>query len=551
MKKKLQLAMTAAFMAILILPSLSWGVLRLIGLKNPAVMERLDYDLGENRNKVPFPESFSLNEFTKQLEAYYNDRAPFRSVLIRWNQRFSGKLEAVYQASVEPRLIAWLYGSETPGSPDLPALPSVDLAGNMSGTGQTQGNGTAGAQGSNAPGTSGNGSTGAQGNGTAAPPDSAASPVPSGEKHNYLVAEQRQPTCAEEGSVTYRCGDCGDTYTETLPATGHTADARVVEPSYLNYGYTEYSCTVCGKTWRDSFVQKPVDNSYFPPKQAGDYTVLGRYNWLFYRGNATLSYYRGMNILSEQEMAEYLAVLQQLQDVCDKKGIRLVFMVIPNKEEVYGEYMPTYQIAETPKRDERLAAYITENSDIEFLYPLEELKAGKVRYDTYYQYDSHWNNAGGFLGAQALYKALGMPVTDFLDWSVTETQGAPTGLIATGGLDPANYPEDHDYTIEYRPEVQLLDVEGEKNILCSTGIYRAWSDCGNDEKLVLLGDSFRVAMLPYLERDFGEICVAHRDEKGKVKQDIREADVLAVTAVERFDKAVFETAQALIGYLSD
>ena len=30
-----------------------------------------------------------------------------------------------------------------------------------------------------------------------------------------------------------------------------------------------------------------------------------------------------------------------------------------------------------------------------------------------------------------------------------------------------------------------------------------------------------------------------------------EADVLAVTAVERFDKAVFETAQALIGYLSD
>ena len=210
MKKKLQLAMTAAFMAILILPSLAWGVLRLCSRKNPAVMERLDYDLGENRNKAPFPESFSLNEFTKQLEAYYNDRAPFRSVLIRWNQRFSGKLEAVYQASVEPRLIAWLYGSETPGSPDLPALPSVDLAGNMSGTGQTQGNGTA------------------------APPDSAASPVPPGEKHNYLVAEQHQPTCVEEGSVTYRCGDCGDTYTETLPATGHTADARVVGPSYLN-----------------------------------------------------------------------------------------------------------------------------------------------------------------------------------------------------------------------------------------------------------------------------------------------------------------------------
>ena len=58
-------------------------------------------------------------------------------------------------------------------------------------------------------------------------------------------------------------------------------------------------------------------------------------------------------------------------------------------------------------------------------------------------------------------------------------------------------------------------------------------------------------MLPYLEKDFGEICVAHRDEKQKIKQDIKEADVLVVTAVERFDKAVLETAQVLIGYLSD
>ncbi len=527
MKKKLQLVMTTAFITILILPSLAWGVLRLISLNDPALMELLDYDLGENRNRAPFPESFDLDEYTKQLEAYYNDRAPFRSILIRWNQRFSGKLESVYQADIEPALIAWLYGSDSPGNTQIPNLPAV-LPENTPGTGQAPESGPSAAP--------------------SAPPENS---PPAGEEHNYLVAEQRQPACEKEGSITYRCEDCGDTYTQALPAAGHVPEARVVEPSYLNYGYTSYSCTVCGKTWRGSFVEKPIDNSYFPPRQAGDYTVLGRYNWLFYRGNATLSYYRGTNILTEQEMAEYLAILQQLQDVCDKKGIRLCFMVVPNKEQVYAEYMPTYQIAETLKRDDRLAAYITENSDIDFLYPLEELKAGKVCYDTYYQYDSHWNNAGGFVGVQALYKALGMPVTDFPDWNITEVSGAPTGLIATGGLDPANYPDDHDYAIDYRPEVQLINVEGEKSILCSTGIYRAWSDCGNGQKLVLLGDSFRVAMLPYLERDFAEICVAHRDEKQKIKQDVKEADVLVVSAVERFDKTIFETAQVLIGYLSD
>lgn len=534
MKKKIRLVTAAVFMAVLILPSLAWGVLRLISLQRPAVMERLDYDLSENRDKAPFPESFELNEYTRQLEAYYNDRAPFRSVLIRCEQKISGKLESVYQTDIEPRLIAWLYGgSGDQGDTQIPELPTGI-------PGDTQGPGlSAGTQVN----MQGSGQTGEN-----SPPTTAPSAAGG---HNYAVAETIPPTCLEGGSITYRCGDCGDTYTDPLPATGHTAETKIVEPSYLNYGYTDYSCTVCGRKWRGDFVAKPIDNSYFPPRQSGDYTVLGRYNWLFYRGNSTISYYRGMNILPEEEMAAYLKTLQQLQDACDKKGIRLCFMVIPNKEEVYSEYMPTYQIADTLKRGERLAAYIAENSKIDFLYPLEELKAGKVCYDTYYQYDSHWNNAGGFLGAQALYQALGMPVTDFLDWSITQTAGAPTGLIATGGLDPANYPEDHDYAIDYRPGVQITKAEGDKSIFSSTGIYRAWSDCGNDEKLVLLGDSFRVAMLPYLERDFAEICVAHRDEKHKIKQDIREADVLVVMAVERFDKTIFETAQVLIGYLGD
>lgn len=527
--------MTTAFMMILILPSAVWGVLRMIARSNPAVMEMLDYDLGENRERAPFPESFDLDEYTKELEAYYNDRAPFRSVLIRWNQRFSGKLESVYQAGLEPKLIAWLYGGQ--GDTQIPGQPIV-LPGN-NGSGSTPGNGS-----------SDEASTPSDGSAPVTPENNPTA-TPVGETHNYLVEQQIPPTCEKEGSITCRCEKCGDTYTQVLPAAGHVPETKVVEPSYLNYGYTSYSCTVCGKTWRGNFVEKPIDNSYFPPKLAGDYVVFGRYNWLFYRGNSTLSYYRGMNILPDQEMAGYLEVLQQLQDVCDNKGIRLCFMVIPNKEEVYAEYMPTYQIADTFKRDQRFAAYVAENSNINFLYPLEELKAGKVCYDTYYQFDSHWNNAGGFLGAQALYKALDMPVTGFTDWNIKETVGTPTGLIATGGLDPAAYPEDHDYAIDYKPEVQLINVEGEKSILCSTGIYRAWSDCGNDRKLVFLGDSFRIAMLPYLERDFAEICVAHRDEKQKIKQDIKEADVLVVSAVERFDKEIFESAKVLLGYLGD
>lgn len=38
--------------------------------------------------------------------------------------------------------------------------------------------------------------------------------------HNYIEKITKEPTCTEEGEKTYTCG-CGDSYTEKIPATGH------------------------------------------------------------------------------------------------------------------------------------------------------------------------------------------------------------------------------------------------------------------------------------------------------------------------------------------
>ncbi|MCD8230832.1 MAG: fibronectin type III domain-containing protein, partial [Clostridiales bacterium] len=40
-------------------------------------------------------------------------------------------------------------------------------------------------------------------------------------------------TCTEDGTITYTCGNCGDTYTETIPSTGHTIENGV--------------CVICGE----------------------------------------------------------------------------------------------------------------------------------------------------------------------------------------------------------------------------------------------------------------------------------------------------------------
>ena len=49
--------------------------------------------------------------------------------------------------------------------------------------------------------------------------------------HNYQ-AETTDPTCTADGSTTYTCSVCGHSYTETIPATGHS--------------YVAGKCTACG-----------------------------------------------------------------------------------------------------------------------------------------------------------------------------------------------------------------------------------------------------------------------------------------------------------------
>ncbi len=64
--------------------------------------------------------------------------------------------------------------------------------------------------------------------------------------HSYQEVSRTAPTCTEDGVTTYRCETCGDTYTDTTPATGHSYTAAVTAPTCTEKGYTTYTCTACG-----------------------------------------------------------------------------------------------------------------------------------------------------------------------------------------------------------------------------------------------------------------------------------------------------------------
>ena len=61
-----------------------------------------------------------------------------------------------------------------------------------------------------------------------------------------------EPTETEDGYIEYTCTICGETYREVLPATGHDfVETDRVEPTETEDGYIEYTCTICGETYRE------------------------------------------------------------------------------------------------------------------------------------------------------------------------------------------------------------------------------------------------------------------------------------------------------------
>ena len=73
--------------------------------------------------------------------------------------------------------------------------------------------------------------------------------------HSYTSEVTKEPTCTETGVRTFSC-TCGDTYTEEIPAKGHTYSEKVVSPTYTEDGYTLYTCDSCGDSYRDNIVEK-------------------------------------------------------------------------------------------------------------------------------------------------------------------------------------------------------------------------------------------------------------------------------------------------------
>ena len=90
-------------------------------------------------------------------------------------------------------------------------------------------------------------------------------------EHDYVSEITSEATCTDDGTVTYTCTGCGDSYTETIKAYGHDYECTEEEGYYL------YTCKNCG----DSYTEEISSTSY---EYVSSLTSGGKYIITLYNG---------------------------------------------------------------------------------------------------------------------------------------------------------------------------------------------------------------------------------------------------------------------------
>lgn len=145
-------------------------------------------------------------------------------------------------------------------------------------------------------------------------------------------------------------------------------------------------------------------------------TLFGNNGYLFHQNEndgTSLHDYIGDNHFSQKELESIAANLETQKKWVEQNGSKFVLLLIPNKETLFPEYMPSYiSRAETVTREDLLVQYLKENTQIEVIYTKDTLAANKDRMPLYYKTDTHANMVGSlFITADLFRSCYGAEIT--------------------------------------------------------------------------------------------------------------------------------------------
>ena len=244
--------------------------------------------------------------------------------------------------------------------------------------------------------------------------------------------------------------------------------------------------------------------------------LIGSDGWLFYA--PTLDDYTGDAPMTAREIYCAARTLYLLQEYAESRGGDFLFTAAPNKNTLYGEYMPARTRLSGVSNMDALYARLDE-MDVSYL-DLRDIFSQEAE-PLYFKTDSHWNAKGAAIAADALLAALGRQ-SDFYAAAV------PAGNTHRGDLYEMLYPAgkmlEEDFA--YAPGFSFTANTDNPNRVTITT-----ENAAGNGALLCYRDSFGRNLYPYLAESFAAAEFSRRNEY--TGETLPEGGTLVIELVER------------------
>ena len=252
--------------------------------------------------------------------------------------------------------------------------------------------------------------------------------------------------------------------------------------------------------------------------------IVGNDGWLFFTDS--IPDYQRTNVMTDRQLHNCVRHLELINEYCATNGIEFVFVIAPNKNTLYPEYMPYYMLqGEGPSNRELLDESVT-GIDINYL----DLGSYDTFTDTdavyYFQRDSHWNNMGAAIASNAILTAAGIDHHNYVYDEFT------TAVDHNGDLDQMIHPS------AVEPEANIYFINMPQftyvNEIESNYDPRIYTTAGGTGSLLMYRDSFGSSLLPFMAEPF-ETAFFSRSNSCQINDFLSNTpDILIMEKAERF-----------------
>lgn len=274
-------------------------------------------------------------------------------------------------------------------------------------------------------------------------------------------------------------------------------------------------------------------NFYLFHTLVSDEVILGKEDWLFYRGDRSIELITGKEEYLDYEKEAIIKNTQENARKLKEKNIDMYVLVLPNKENLYREYLPdTIPSAKHLSQAEEMIEYIKENTDVNLIYPKEELTKMKEKYQIYRKIDTHWNQIGACIGTIALQKEIDTEFNYNIEeiYVETEENEEECDLARFIGMEK-NWSEKKLEVTNFYPDITTSVITNDK--------YEEYiSNAENKKTVLLIGDSFRNNTRDYLPKLYEKVIYMHRDQYSEEIIEEINPDIVIIEVVERYFRSL-------------